>query len=228
MSPVGLEDQELFWQRHFAVPSSGGGGSAVDLLPPPGRSLSVQGKGKKLPRIGFVPSMHSEKPLAGPLWRKKMRIKERMGNISQQDRSALTGHRILPGIQNQRQPQPHPCQLQKVLGFHQPPQRLLFHWRTPNLLIKTRKPQPEFEGKTSGLPQLWHLDPNNPFPVEFSGISFYPGLGGSQEFLELMAPGAGALWITEFLQGFPPDEAKSRISSGIKAAEQVLIGNEDS
>lgn len=55
MNAVGLEGQESSWQRHFAVPSSGGGGLTLDFLPPQGAPCRSKEKGKNSPGLGLSP-----------------------------------------------------------------------------------------------------------------------------------------------------------------------------
>lgn len=124
-NPVGLEGQELLWQRHFAVPSSGGGGAALDLLPPPGSALSEQEKEKKTPQDWIYPhnalgknlyhSSSEEKKKNKRGWNKGWRknfptaaAAAGPGLLSPEWVSHPSGWEIKG---SQKQPQPHPCQL---------------------------------------------------------------------------------------------------------------------
>lgn len=135
----------------------------LDFLPPPGSSLSEQGKREKTPQGWVCPHDSLEKNLCTAPLKEKKEDKAKLGSISQQqqrqdqDCSALNGHGIpWDGKSKAAESSPShvPASYKKCCAFISLPQRLLFHWRTPKLLIETKKPQPESEGKSLGLPRF--------------------------------------------------------------------------
>lgn len=131
--------------------------------PTPKELLVGARKREKLPRVGFVSMIHLKKTFATAPLKEKKEDKAKLGSISQQqqqqdqDCSALNGHGIPrdgKSKADESSPGHVPASYKKCCAFISLPQRLLFHWRTPKLLIETKKPQPASEGKSLGPPRF--------------------------------------------------------------------------
>lgn len=129
---------------------------------PQGAPCRSKGKGKT-PQGWVCPHDSLEKNLCMAPLKEKKEDKAKLGSISQQqqqqdqDCSALNGHGIpWDGKSKAAESSPShvPASYKKCCAFISLPQRFLFHWRTPKLLIETKKPQPESEGKSLGPPRF--------------------------------------------------------------------------
>lgn len=133
------------------------------FVPTPRELLVGARKKGKTPQGWVCPHDSVEKTFATAPLKEKKEDKAKLGSISQQqqqqdqDCSALNGHGIPRDGKSkaaESSPSHVPASYKKCCAFISLPQRFLFHWRTPKLLIETKKPQPASEGKSLGPPRF--------------------------------------------------------------------------